>query len=125
MKILSILITLQGVSYFIQSILGLYIGTELKIGVQQINANYNIVGVILGVWLIVSGVGIWLKKRYAYNSTIIVYSLIIIYSIISVVYILATQSHSNIINLIVISVILCGIFFTIIKYIQKNKHEFK
>lgn len=91
---------------------------------QQNDVNYNIAGVILGVWLIVSGVGIWLRKRNAYNSTIIVYSLLIICGIISVAYIWATQSIQW--PEIVISSIIFGIYFVIIKYVQKNKsHNFK
>ena len=84
MKILSSLMIIQGIVYFIQSILGLFKGTLLKFGTVSINANYNIIGIVLGIWLIISGIGIWGKKKYAYKSTILLYSLLIIYLIISI-----------------------------------------
>lgn len=125
MKALSVIVSLQGLGYFIQSILGLYRGKELEIGVQLINSNYNIIGVILGAWLIAIGIGIWYRKRYAYSSTIIVYSLLNLYVIASVGYILATQSiNSDIIAPIVVATIVWILFFMVIKYVQKNKLEF-
>lgn len=126
MKALSVIVTLQGLGYFIQSILGLYRGTDLEIGVQLINSNYNIVGVILGAWLIATGIGIWYRKRYAYSSTIIVYSLLNLYGIASVGYILATQPiNSDIITPIIVATIVWILFFMVIKYVQKNKLEFR
>jgi hypothetical protein len=125
-KVLSVLVTLQGLGYFIQSILGLYRGTELKIGVQLINSNYNIVGIILGAWLIFTGIGIWYRKGYAYSSTIIAYSLLIIYGISSVGYILVTQRiNSDIITPIVLAIIVLVLFFMVIRYVQKNKLKFR
>lgn len=124
-KVISFLVALQGMGYFIQSILGLYRRTELKIGVQGIDPNYNIIGVILGLWLIATGIGVWYRKEYAYRSIIIIYSLLIIYGVISIGYLLVNQPlNSNIIPPLVITAIVLAFFAIIIKYIQKNKHEF-
>jgi hypothetical protein len=123
---LSILVDLHGLGYFIQSILGFYEGTELKFGVHLINSNYNIVGIVLGVWLIITGIGIWYKKRYAYNSAMVVYSLLIIYGMISICYLLITQTIvSGIFVPIVLITIISILFLLFIRYVKKNKLEFK
>lgn len=126
MKGLSILVALQGLGYCIQSILGFYEGTELKFGIHLINSNYNLVGIVLGAWLIITGIGIWYRKRYAYNSTMIVYSLLVIYCMISICYLLITQTiESGIFVPIVLITIISILFLFIIRYIKKNKLEFK
>jgi hypothetical protein len=126
LKGLSILVTLQGLSYCIQSILGFYIGTELKFGVQLINSNYNLVGIVLGVLLIITGIGIWYRKEYAYNSAMVVYSLLVIYGMISICYLLITQTiESGILVPIVLITIISILFLLFIRYVKTNKFEFK
>lgn len=124
MRILSVLVIFQGVGIFIQSILGLYRGTITQITkLGPYSINYNIVGVVIGILLIITGIGIWYRKKYAYNSTIILYSLFIINGIFSVGFSLMIQTmEPGSIVLITLAFIYC---FMLIRYVQKYKSEFK
>lgn len=126
MRGLSILITLQGLGYCRQSILGLYEGTELKFGIHLINSNYNLIGIVLGTWLIITGIGIWYRKRYAYYSAMLIYSLFVTYGMISICYLFLTQTiEAGIIVPIVLITIISILFLFIIRYVKNNKLEFK
>lgn len=114
--------TLQGLRYLIQYIIDLSSGTPLKFGTHLVNSNYNIIGIVLGLWFIVTGIGIWYRKKYAYNSTIIVQSLLIIYVLLGLCYLLITQGFS--LAPVVILIIELIIFFIVIKYTQRNKSYF-
>lgn len=119
MKALSALVFIQGLCYFLQSISGLLNEKPLKFGTQLINSNYHMIGVILGLWFVLNGIGLWNKKKHAVTSTIIGYSLLLIYGIISIGYILTVNSFEPTLIIPTVLIILMSIFFlAAIKYLK-------
>lgn len=121
-KGLSVLITMQGIFYTINSTIQLYDREMLKFAKQQLNYKLNFIGIIVGIWLIFTGISLFYKKKYAYYSTIIVYFLLIIYGIIALVYLLTIEGFVLVPAIFTFTIIIFFLF--IIWYIKKNKSQF-
>lgn len=66
MKLISIFMLLQGLTYVFSSISNLKDSNLVKYGFIYFNTNFNIIGIILGILFIFSGIGIWINKQRAY-----------------------------------------------------------
>jgi len=86
MKILSIVMIFQGLAYTISSFNDLTIGRAFKYGINYYDSNFHLIGILIGVLLIISGVGIWKNKRKAYYLGLIIYVSLFFYSLISIIY---------------------------------------
>ena len=72
MKILSIFMVFQGLAYTISSFNDLTMGRAFKYGINYYGHNLHLIGILIGVLLIISGIGIWINKRKAYYLGLII-----------------------------------------------------
>ncbi|MDP4093858.1 MAG: hypothetical protein Q8920_10900 [Bacillota bacterium] len=63
---------------------------EVKLGVCALNSNFNIGGIVLGLCLMSIAIGIRYKKRFAFLSAIVIYSLFLAYGVFVICYFLFT-----------------------------------
>ncbi len=121
MKVLSTIVTIQGLVYIYGSIISIFNGNMFEVGTYSLGPYFHIMGIVLGLSLVIAGIGLWFQKRYSYYLTIIIYFMLTIYGGIAVVYLL-------IVNEIVpmLLVILFLIYsFIIINYTWRRKIKFK
>lgn len=86
MKSLSIFMVLQGIIYTLSSINNWQGSNLFKYGIRYFNTNFYIIGIILGIFFIFSGIGIWINKKKAYYLGLILYTSLIFYGFVSTVY---------------------------------------
>ncbi|GAB6108917.1 hypothetical protein [Fusibacter bizertensis] len=120
MKGLSILFVLQGLSFFIQSLVNIL---EDKNG-KFINLNFNpqlyIIGIFIGILFIFAGIGIGLRKKYAFYLSVSLCSLMSLYVLVGVVFLI----NQNSIGPLVLIAINLLIYLAIARYILKRKLYF-
>ncbi len=122
MRIIPVLVILQGLVQTIQTMLDLINAKEVKIGTHVIGSYLNIVPIVFGICVIAAGIGMIYKKRRAYISTIVLYALQVLLLIASAVFYLVNEGiHFGFI--IVMSGLL--IYFTVVIISAKDKLFFE
>lgn len=122
MKLLAILIIYQGLNLTVESITQLRVGNYFKFGSYYLNGNFYFIGIAFGVWLLLTGLGAFLKKRFSYYSIIIAYSLLSVYCLIALVYCGLIENASW--QPVVILITEIALFLIFIRYTHKNKSFF-
>lgn len=106
-----------GIIFVFGSIISLFHGTTTDY--ESIN---NLVSLGIGVWFIVIGYWTQKKKRYAYYSLIVTYSLFTLYYLFSIVYYLVSQGFNSI--LIIYGFAIIVFLYFIIMAVKDNKSDF-
>lgn len=118
MKYISILVLYQGISYLISGIDNLMNETMMKFGITYIDSQFNTIGVILGLALIIIGIGIFKKKVKAYYAAMNFYIVLFFYGLISTIYIGLLNGFT--IGFLLSSITVLLICFFLAKYILKE-----
>jgi hypothetical protein len=118
MKLLSIFMLLQGLTYVLSSINNWKNSNLFKYGVKYFNTDFHIIGIILGILFIFSGIGIRINKRKAYYLGLILYMFLILYGSVSTVYFIIVDGFE--LGLILSSLIILLFFCFLSKYIYKK-----
>ncbi len=122
MRIIPVLVILQGLAQTVQSTLDLINAKEVKIGTHVIGSYLNIVPIVFGICVIAAGIGMIYKKRRAYISTIVLYALHVLLLIAAAVFYLVNERvHFGFIMLM--SGLL--IYFTVVIISAKDKLFFE
>ena len=80
---------------------------------------YHLTGIILGFLLVITGIGMWFRKKYSYYLTIVLYSALIINGLVGIVLmIMAKEIGPSILIIFILT-----LFFIIIRYTQKNRRQ--
>ncbi len=86
MRIIPILVILQGLAQTVQTTLDLINAKEAKLGTHVISTYFNIIPLVFGICVIAAGIGMIYKKRRAYISTIVLYAIQILILIAAAVF---------------------------------------
>lgn len=122
MRIIPVLVILQGLAQTVQSTLDLINAKEAKLGTHIISPHFNIVPIVFGICIIAAGIGMIYRKRRAYISTIVLYAIQILLLIAAAVLYLVNEGvHFGFI--IVMSGLL--IYFTVVIISAKDKLFFE
>ncbi len=122
MRIIPILVILQGLVQTVQTTLDLINAKEVKIGTHVIGSYLNIVPIVFGICIIAAGIGMIYRKRCAYISTIVLYALQVLLLIAAAVFYLVNEGvHFGFI--VVMSGLL--IYFTVVIISAKDKLFFE
>lgn len=119
---ISAFILLQGLLYFVYSILGIYLGTSATIGLMGSGFNFNYLGAILGICLITASVGLFQRRKYGYYAFKWTYSIFLIFE--ALVLISAWVTNGFDIGSSIASIILLGIFYKIFSFVGKERARF-
>jgi len=120
MKVLSVLTALQGLGYVYNSIFNLSHGNMFKYVQFLMSPYYHLTGIILGLLLFITGIGMWFRKRYSYYLTIVLYSVLIINGLVGIVLMMMAKE----IGPSILIIFILTLFFIIIRYKQKNRNLF-
>lgn len=122
MRIIPVLVILQGLAQTVQTTLDLINAKEGKLGTHIISPHFNIVPIVFGICIIAAGIGMIYRKRRAYISTIVLYAIQILLLIAAAVFYLVNEGvHFGFI--IVMSGLL--IYFTVVIISAKDKLFFE
>lgn len=77
---------IQGIIILADSVISLLHNTPVDWAGKHFSSNYNILGILMGLLLIISSLGIFIKKRFGQTLTFFVCIIVIVYSIFTVFY---------------------------------------
>ncbi len=118
MKLLSILMILQGLVYELSAINSLTKSNMFKYGAKYYSYNFHYIGIFIGILFIVTGIGIWIDKRKAYYVGLILYISLIVYGFTSMVYFSITDGFEF--GMFISSLTVLVFFSLISRYIYKK-----
>ncbi len=118
MRLIPILVILQGLAQTIQTTLDLINEKEAKLGTHVISPYFNILLIVFGICVIAAGVGMIYKKRRAYISTIVLYAMQILILIAAAVFYFVTERLQLGLIMLVLGLL---IYFTIVIISAKDK----
>ena len=122
MRIIPVLVILQGLAQTVQTTLDLINAKEVKLGTHVINPYFNILLIVFGICLIAAGIGMIYRKRRAYISTIVLYTMQILLLIVATVYYFLNEGiHFGFIMLMLGLLI----YFTVVIISAKDKLFFE
>ena len=121
MKVLSVLTALQGLGYVYNSIFNLSHGNMFKYVQFLMSPYYDLTGIILGFLLVITGIGMWFRKKYSYYLTIVLYSALIVNGLVGIVLMIMAKE----IGPSILIIFILALFFIIIRYTQKNRNLFE
>lgn len=121
MKAIAYFMLIHGVSIGLDAYIKLSTKAKFIFGSVVFDANLHLVSFVVSAWLIVSAIGLLMKSRYSYYSTIIIYFLFAIYVLFSVVYLSIFEGFKLVPITILISFFL--LFCFILKYLFQNKRS--
>lgn len=122
MRIIPVLVILQGLAQTVHTTLDLINAKEAKLGTHIISPYFNIVPIVFGICIIAVGIGMIYKKRRAYISTIVLYALQMLLLIAAAVFYLVNEGM-QLGFIIVISGLL--IYFIVVIISAKDKLFFE
>lgn len=122
MNLVAAFILLQGLVYFIVSILGIYLGRTVSVGLMGIGLNLNFIGAALGICMIISSVGLFQKKKYGYNTFRWTYSIFLVFQSGTLINIWFKNGFD--LGYSLGSLILLGIFYKILTFVGKERARF-
>lgn len=120
MKGLSFLFILNGLSIFIQSIINVIEDKNGRFITLNFDPQLYIIGILLGLLFVLAGVGIGLRKRYAYFLSVSLCSLMSLYIFVSAILLIIQKSF----GILVIVAIPLLVYLLVGRFIQKNKNCF-
>lgn len=120
MKGFSILFILNGLSIFIQSIINVIEDKNGRFITLNFDPQLYIIGIFLGFLFVLTGVGIGLRKRYAYYLSVSLCSLMSLYVFVGAVLLINQNSNGPLLVIIIILLI----YLAIARYILKRKVYF-
>lgn len=120
MKGLSILFILQGLSFFIQSIINVIEDKNGRFITLNFDPQLYIIGIFLGLLFVLTGVGLGLRKRYAYYLSVSLCTLMSLYVFVGAVLLINQNSKGPLLVIIIILLI----YLAIARYILKRKVYF-
>lgn len=120
MKGLSILFILQGLSFFIQSLVNVLEDKNGRFITLKFDPQLYIIGIFLGLLFVLTGVGIGLRKRYTYYLSVSLCSWMSLYVFVGAVLLINQNSNGPLLVIIIILLI----YLAIARYILKRKVYF-
>jgi glucan phosphoethanolaminetransferase (alkaline phosphatase superfamily) len=112
LKLIPILVILQGLAQTVQTTQDLINAKEPKLGTHVISTYFNIIPIVFGIFIIAAGIGMIYRKRRAYISTIVLYAIQILILIAAVVFYLVNESVQA--GFIILMLGLLGYFIVVI-----------
>lgn len=122
MRVIPILVILQGLGQIVQVTLDLINAKEAKLGTNIISPHLNIFPIVFSFCIMAAGIGMIYRKRRAYISTIVLYALQILLLIAAAVFYLVNEGV-RLGFIIVMSGLL--IYFTVVIISAKDKLFFE
>ena len=109
---------LANISVSIENILNDRLFNFLSLSVNQ---SFNLFGISVGLLFIITGVGIWFKKRYSLYTSILLSCLFCFYLIVQIIYLIYIKEYDVLFLVSIISFF----YFVIAMYILRHKSYFQ
>ncbi|KOR88252.1 hypothetical protein AM231_03250 [Paenibacillus solani] len=123
MRIISVLMIVQGVFYLITGIGNILRGDELLLLNNELHTNFNYLFIVIGFLIVLSGLGIWFRREFSYLLTLFIYGKLILYSVGVLFYSIIIDFNLNFPSTILLIIVI--IYFTIVFIYTKRNYRFK
>jgi len=122
MKVLSYLLSLLGVFYIVDSIVQLQGNQAFRYLEFSFRPEFHLIGVVLGIWLLITGIFLLLRKILAYHSFVWILFSSFAYFLVTVILSLFSMSF-NFMFVLFIAVLMINLVF-LLKYIIKKRNQY-